>query len=189
MTISYLCQMNIERPFGRSYWVAPGSLLAGFFPGHLRPDIADQHGERLLTCGIRYVMNLMEAEETNYEGEPFPSYAPILERYAANLGVEVVCDRIEIPDMDIPTVETMREILDRIDRAIAGGLPTYVHCWGGLGRTGTVVGCYMVRHKIAVGEGALQRIIDLRRVDEGNRYASPQTAAQRRMILDWLPGK
>lgn len=46
--------------------------------------------------------------------------------------------------MRTPTVDQMRAILDAIDRA-AGSI-VYVHCWGGHGRTGTVAGCYLVRH-------------------------------------------
>ncbi|MFZ5949388.1 MAG: fused DSP-PTPase phosphatase/NAD kinase-like protein [Candidatus Rifleibacteriota bacterium] len=29
---------------------------------------------------------------------------------------------------------------------MAAGKPVYVHCWGGLGRTGVVVGCWSRRH-------------------------------------------
>ena len=32
--------------------------------------------------------------------------------------------------------------------------PVYVHCWGGIGRTGTVVGCWLVRHGMT-GDEAL----------------------------------
>ena len=187
--VTYLCGMNLERPYDRSYWVVPGKLLAGFFPGHLKPDTADQYGERLIACDIRYVMNLMEEDETNFQGVPFPSYAPTLQRHAAIRGVEVVCDRIEIPDMGVPSREIMQKILNRIDTAISEGSPAYVHCWGGLGRTGTVVGCYLVRHNIATGPDALERIIQLRKEDKGNYKASPQTEAQRQMILNWLPGE
>ena len=37
-------------------------------------------------------------------------------------------------------------MLDTIDQALAAGHTMYVHCWGGVGRTGTVVGCHLVRH-------------------------------------------
>ena len=31
----------------------------------------------------------------------------------------------------------MQEILDAVDRALAAGRNVYLHCWGGIGRTGT----------------------------------------------------
>ncbi|WP_374108489.1 hypothetical protein [Nostoc sp. XA010] len=34
--------------------------------------------------------------------------------------------------------------LPPIDRALNGQEKVYVHCWGGIGRTGIVVGCYLV---------------------------------------------
>jgi protein-tyrosine phosphatase len=47
--------------------------------------------------------------------------------------------RIPVRDVDIPSPDTMRSILDAIDSAIDRCQPVYVHCWGGRGRTGTVV--------------------------------------------------
>ena len=49
----------------------------------------------------------------------------------------------------------LKHILDEIDGAILNGKTVYVHCLGGIGRTGTVVGCYLVRHGIAAGGKAL----------------------------------
>ncbi len=37
-----------------------------------------------------------------------------------------------------------------------------MHCWGGVGRTGTVVGCWLVRHGLDDGD-AIARIATLRR--------------------------
>jgi protein-tyrosine phosphatase len=39
----------------------------------------------------------------------------------------------------------MERILATIKRAIDERATEYVHCWGGIGRTGTVVGCWMVQ--------------------------------------------
>ena len=36
--------------------------------------------------------------------------------------------------------------LDAIDAELAAGGLVYVHCWAGCGRTGVVVGCWLVRH-------------------------------------------
>ncbi len=42
--------------------------------------------------------------------------------------------------MGTTTIPHMTQILDDIDSAIADEGVAYVHCWGGIGRTGTVVG-------------------------------------------------
>jgi len=56
----------------------------------------------------------------------------------------------------------MIRILDQIDRGMEQNPAVYLHCWGGRGRTGTVVGCYLARHGMAVGEAALDLLGELR---------------------------
>jgi protein-tyrosine phosphatase len=52
--------------------------------------------------------------------------------------------RTPIRDGGCPTIDELRAILDRIDAELARGEVVYVHCGGGHGRTGTVVGCWLV---------------------------------------------
>ena len=66
-----------------------------------------------------------------------------------------------IHDVSTPTQAQMARILDAIDAALAVGHAVYLHCYGGIGRTGTVVGCYLVRHGMD-GEEALAEIARLR---------------------------
>lgn len=54
-------------PFGRSYWVVPGKLLAGFYPRSLDPKEAHMKLKSLLDHGIRHVINLMEPNEFNWD--------------------------------------------------------------------------------------------------------------------------
>jgi len=64
----------------------------------------------------------------------------------------------------------------------------YVHCWGGIGRTGTVVGCWLVRHGLDDGD-PVRTIARLRRRTPDAWAASPQTAAQRAMVTEWKRGR
>ena len=84
--------------------------------------------------------------------------------------------------MSTPTVEEMTEILDTIDAAVEAGKVVYLHCMMGLGRTGVVVGCYLVRHGMS-GEEALEEIPRLRR--DLPVTNSPTTEDQRNMVLEW----
>lgn len=177
-------------PFVRSYWVVPGRFLAGYYPGDADPGIAREKLEKLLDAGIRCIINLMEADELDHEGLPFTPYDEEFRRLGAARGVQVECMRFPIHDMEAPSRPMMRAILDAIDGCIERGLPVYVHCWGGVGRTGTVVGCWLARHGIATGDAAIARIAELRRSDTARRdRPSPETEAQRALVRSWRVGE
>ncbi|MGO9118297.1 MAG: fused DSP-PTPase phosphatase/NAD kinase-like protein [Desulfomonilaceae bacterium] len=169
----------------------PGKLAAGCYPGSKHPDEARRKLRGLLDCGIRFVINLMTNDEKDHDGDGFVPYEEGLEDMAIKLGVELKIARMPITDNSVPSEAQLQEILSRIDSSVNRGRPVYVHCWGGHGRTGTVVGCYLSRHGIAKGPAALERIERLRtgQKDPTADKPSPQTEAQRKMVRLWTePG-
>lgn len=180
---------NQSVPFARSYWVEPGKLLAGCYPGDKNPKEAEAKLEGLLAYGIRLVVNLMEEDELGHDGEPFVMYEKTLQRMAKEVGVDVECIRMSIQDLNTPRPEFMVEILDHIDQAISKNKPVFVHCWGGKGRTGTVVGCFLARHGKVSGENVLLEIADLRKNDPTSHQRSPETDRQRSMVKRWGEGE
>jgi len=58
-------------PFPRSYWVIPGLLLAGAYPGAKDTNEAEEKLSGLWNAGIRMIFNLMEPEETDHDGRLF----------------------------------------------------------------------------------------------------------------------
>jgi len=180
---------NHNVPFARSYWAVPGKLLAGCYLGDKNPRQAEAKLRGLLASGIRVVVNLMEEDEFGHDGEFFVPYEETLQRIATNKGTEIECIRIPIPDLTAPSSKHMKTILDHIDLAISQDKPVFVHCWGGKGRTGTVVGCYLARHGIASGKEALQKITELRKNDPTSHQASPETDSQRSLVKHWRKGQ
>jgi len=180
--------MGTNKPFSRSYWVTPGRFLAGYYPGDRNKDLMKQKMSGLLACGIQLVINLMEPDEKDHDGLPFVDYAPVLKRLTDG-GSPVECHRMPIRDLNVPSPEFMVQILDRIDASLNENRFVYVHCWGGRGRTGTVVGCWLVRHGIAEKKTVLEKICELRRFDSKAHWPSPEMPDQVQMVLSWKKGQ
>ncbi len=86
--------------------------------------------------------------------------------------------------MSIPTPELMKEIQELIAASLAQNHMVYVHCMGGIGRTGTVVGCYLVEQGMT-GQEALRTISDLRKSVSDSGIRSPETRDQRTFVENW----
>lgn len=150
--------MNPERlaaqpPIVNAYCVSPGLLYAGEYPGS-RPHTPDaQTNARLaafLDAGITAYIDITEPQELN-------PYAESLQQRARARHGAIIHQRHAIRDVSTCTESTMRGILDAIDAHHAAARSVYVHCWGGIGRTGMVVGCWLVRHG-ATPEQALAQV-------------------------------
>jgi protein-tyrosine phosphatase len=89
------------------------------------------------------------------------------------------------PDLSVPPLAEMVNILNTIDSAIVSGRTVYLHCWGGVGRTGTVVGCYLARHGQR-GQSALDELTRLWKVMQKATWrVSPETDEQKEFVRNW----
>jgi len=159
--------------------VRPGQLVAGEYPRDWDDNASRRKLQPLLAAGVDFFLDLTEAGE--YGLKP---YVHLVREEAAALGLAVEHRRMPIADMNIPRPDGMVEILDTIEAATAAGHTVYVHCFGGIGRTGTVVGCYLVRQGMS-GEEALREIARLRRTTPDGWNRSPQTEDQCEMVRTW----
>ncbi len=169
-----------RRPHGNCYWVRPGRLLAGEYPGNRDAAVAQRRLRTHLDCGVTFFLDLTEADEL----VPYESALPAL---TAARGVAVQYRRLPVVDLSVPGCsQEMVAILDTIDAALASGHCVYVHCWGGVGRTGTVIGCHLVRHG-QTGEEALRTLADhWSGVDKVRRKPrSPETNLQCDYVRHW----
>lgn len=175
-------------PMPNSYWVKPGRLAAGEYPGSRETSDAEKKLRDLLKAGINHFVDLTEAGERTDRGKLVP-YKRIADEEASKLGLSVQWERRPIADVSIPkNPEYMAEILNVIDSALGSGKTVYVHCWGGVGRTGTVIGCWLVRHG-RTGDKALAQIAEWWQGMEKDKIVrhprSPETEEQREYVRQW----
>ncbi len=181
--------MSTSLPFRRSYWAIPGKFLAGVYPGDMDPGTMAMKLTGLLDAGVTLVVNLMEADELDHSGQPFVGYQSRLEKLAGEAGRSARSVRFAIPDMSIPTPGLMAAILAEIRGEIDRGGTVYVHCWGGKGRTATVVGCFLVESGVTDGNGALSLIRNLTAHAKDAFWPTPQTEEQCAFVKRWSGGR
>ena len=167
-------------PTSNSYWVTSRRLAAGEYPGAVDPNEAARKLRTLLRAGISHFIDLTEPGVL----EP---YAEIAKGEALTLGLTAGYERFPIDDLSVPRCpQQMSRILDAIDAAMRGGKSVYVHCLGGVGRTGTVIGCWLVRHG-RTGNAALSQIDEWWQGVEKVyvQPVSPETREQSEYVRDW----
>jgi len=147
--------------------IEPGRLIAGRHPAALGSENAGDEVDDLLAAGVTLFLDLTQ------EGE--------LEPYSALIGSRARYVNRPIPDFSVPDLAELVATLDEIDDELAAGGLVYVHCWAGCGRTGVVVGTWLVRHGVDPQEA-------LRLIAETRGLGCPQTIEQRFLVLDWQPG-
>src|SRR5258706_15854542 len=133
----------------------------------------------LIQAGFNTFIDLTKPNETI-------AYTRILMEEAKLYEVGVKHERFAIGDFGLPTPALMKSILDKIDAELQAGRKIYLHCWGGIGRTGTTVGCYLVRQG-KTGDEALAQLSAWWRGVPKSRYHlhSPETLEQMDFIRSW----
>ncbi|KAJ7709201.1 protein-tyrosine phosphatase-like protein [Mycena olivaceomarginata] len=170
---------NRSHPIPNSYWVTT-HLLACEYPWDPRiPSTLKL--DALLDVGVRTFVDLTEEHELS------PYAAQLLER-AFLLKIdekEIEYHRFPIHDRCCPeSLDYMRRILDILRDNEERNRTTAVHCRGGIGRTGVIVGCWLVECGIAKdGLEALEIIASDTRYPQ-----SPETGAQFNFVLNFHAG-
>jgi len=166
-------------PIPASYWVIRGKFLAGEYPGSRDETEAHERIGALIGTGLDTFIDL------TYEGER-PPYLPLLTEAARSGERKVHYQRFPFPDFGIPAQAAMHAALDALDTALDQGGRVYLHCVGGIGRTGMTVGCFLVRHGRS-GPQALSKLASLYRNAAQSAVFphSPENQRQIAFILDW----
>lgn len=155
---------NMDKPIENSYCVLPGKVYAGEYPGDLHNP--EMKVNQLVAFGITHFIDLTEDGELN----PYSHLLPGKCTYY----------RFPIPDVSVPKCcEGAYVLLNQIALILADNVnKIYIHCWGGVGRTGTIAGCFYVFN----GETCKSSITHLREqfkeCPKSERRTTPETSEQ-----------
>lgn len=163
------------RPFGNSYWLWTGRVLAGEHPGLVGVEALPERLAALADMGITHFVDLTSTDD------PVPVYQPVP-------GPQGVGRRINHPitDFGVPSEQGMQAILRDMQAALDQGGKVYLHCRAGIGRTGTVAATWLVSQGLPP-----QQALDLlaRKWQAVDKHAqepqSPETEAQREFVRRW----
>jgi protein-tyrosine phosphatase len=168
----------IRKPFGvpplpNSYWVIPGKLLGGEYPGGDTEEATQKRLRELALAGVDCYVNLTRPGELTPYNTALPAgtwyyHLPILDH---GLPVD--------PDF-------MRQIQTVVAAALEARRCVYVHCRMGIGRTGTVLGCRLVEEGLS-GPAALDELNRAwQQCARAGRWPSiPETREQREYVTTW----
>jgi atypical dual specificity phosphatase len=143
-------------------WVEPGRVLACAYP---RREAALA---RLAAQGVSLLINLHER--------------PHLPGRLVRHGLAEL--HLPVKDFTPPAPEQIERGVDAIAGAVAAGKRVAVHCGGGLGRTGTLLACYLVARGLAPA-AAIERV---RVARPGSVETREQEAAVHAFARRWAGG-
>jgi protein-tyrosine phosphatase len=163
-----------RQPWARAWWVDE-HLIGGAYPGALTPADAEKKVNAIVAAGVTLFLDLTE------EIDRLEPYEHLI--HAVDRDPRVRRVALPVRDLTPPSPEQVREALALIDEEAEAGGVTYVHCWGGIGRTGSIIGCYLAR--TMGGEAALERLRELRAGSGDSHRQAPETEAQRALVRGW----
>ena len=153
------------------YWVVRGRLLATEYPGAKDEEKARRKLGVLLDAGVTSFVDLTEAGERTWGGATMVPYS-------GWLGPDVNYRRFAIPDTSVIDEAGYDEILDYISSELEAGRVVSCHCWGGKGRTGTVVGSWLIDNEGVGYPAVIDRMQALRRGSSKADHPVPDTEEQ-----------
>lgn len=160
--------------FVHAWWVQSGRLLAGEYPGHASPARARHKVDLLVDAGIRTFVDLTTPADRL---EPYQS---LIAEVASARGLDVRHVSFPIPDLGVVDDHLYDDVCESIEEGLRRGA-VYVHCWGGVGRTGTVIGCVLADEGLAYDE-VMDQLTSLRRSSRKARREAPEMSVQHDLI-------
>jgi len=160
--------------FLHAWWVEPGRLLAGEYPGHADMARARHKVDVLVDAGIRTFVDLTTP------GDRLDPYRGFVAEAAAARQLDLRHIAFPIPDLGVVDDDAYDTVTAAIDEGLRRG-GVFVHCWGGIGRTGTVIGCVLADEGLDY-DAIIERLGVLRRGTSKAQRRAPEMPVQHDLI-------
>ena len=165
----------LPRPHGNTYWLWAGHVLAGEHPAKEGEEQLFEKLQLFALAGITHFIDLTSP------ADPVKTYQP--------LGGAVRINH-PITDFGVPSPLQMQGILQSIQSALSQGGKVYVHCKGGIGRTGTVAATWLTEHGLDDGQALALLLQKWQAMDKRfEEPHTPETQAQREFVRTWHKAK
>ena len=128
----------------------------------------------VVDAGVRTFVDLTTT------GDPLEPYEATLEEVAAARRLPLARSAFPIPDFGVVDDDDYDVATATIERVLEHGA-VFVHCWGGIGRTGTVIGCVLIDEGMTCDE-AIAQLAVLRRGSRKEHRAAPEAGVQHDLL-------
>ncbi len=161
--------------FFHAWWVKPDQLLAGEYPGAQTRAKATAKLRMLAEAGVDIIIDLTE------DVDGLEPYSHLIGEITADGDRSIRRYRHPIPDNHVIDDAGYDAILARINDEIHLGRTIYVHCWGGRGRTSTVVGCWLIEQGLDY-DATITRLKELRCNTRKSHVSVPESRSQHEVL-------
>jgi ADP-ribosylglycohydrolase len=168
------------RPIDETYWVLPGRLLVGEYPGsHSRAEAMDRIS-RFIGAGISCFIDLTEPDEC-------PAYEQLLPK-TMRRGIGVKYLREPIVDHGVPGgADQMARIIGAIDDALGDGHNVYLHCRAGIGRSALAAGCWLAEKRGSTAAAVAELNESWQQAAQSSSWSRvPETDQQLEYLARWI---
>ncbi len=151
--------------------------MAGEYPASEDSEQTEKTIEGLLSLGITCFINLTEVDDG------LPEYEEVVNRLSGGKATVV---RVGVPDHDIPySPDDTNAVINLINLEVQNGGKVYMHCYGGVGRTGMMVGCWLAR-EAGSGVAGLAKLREVWKLNPKSKFRqSPDVPQQAQYIAEW----
>lgn len=168
----------LQKPLYQSYYIGSKNVFAGEYPGDKYGEKAETKLQQMILFGVRHFIDLTE------EGELTP--------YAQLLPPDCTHTRFPIRDVSTPkSVDDVYRLMETI-KALANrdNGYVYIHCWGGVGRTGVIVACYLAEEMENPSfDGVMKSLRDrFSDMPKSAHRVTPETKEQEAFVARYIEG-